>query len=121
MISILHGRGDAEGCVGVGAAYEVVAVDGLSLGLARHGLARLGCNSAQLGSARPGSAGLVSAQFISAGPAILHVLASQAASPKSFPFITPPCKVPNGFGVRPYIHTHQANNSCVCRAIVVLD
>ena len=87
-----------ERCVGGSTACEVVGVDGLSSGLARHGLARLGCDSAQLGSARPGSAGLVSAQFISAGPAILHVLSSQAATPKSFPFITPPCKVPNGFG-----------------------
>ena len=103
MISILHGRGAGEGCVGGGTACEVVGVDGLSSGLARHGLARLGCDSSQLGSARPGSAGLVSAQFISAGPTILHALASQAASPKSFPFINPQCKVPSGFGVKPYV------------------
>ena len=99
MVSILHGRGDAEGCVGVGAAYEVVAVDGLSLGLARHGLTRLGCDSAQLGPARPWSAGLVLAQFTSAGPATPRVPALQAATPKRSPSITPPRKVPSGFGV----------------------
>ena len=103
MISILHGRGNGEGGVGGGTACEVFGVDGLSSGLARHGLARLGCNSAQLGSARPGSAGLVSAQFILAGRAILHVLSSQAATPKRFPFITPPRKVPSGFGIKPFI------------------
>ena len=90
MISILHGRGDAEGCVGVGAAYEVVAVDGLSLGLARHGLTRLGCDSAQLGPARPWSAGLVLAQFTLAGPATPRVPAPQAATRKRSPSIPPP-------------------------------
>ena len=89
MISILHGRGDAEGCVGVGAAYEVVAVDGLSLGLAR-----LGCDSAQLGPARPWSAGLVLAQFTLAGPATPRVPAPQAATRKRSPSIPPHVRFP---------------------------
>ena len=104
MVSILHGRGDGEGCVGVGTAYEVVGADGLSLGLARHGLARLGCDSAQLGPARPWSARLVLARFTSAGPATPRVPALQAATPKRSPSIPPPRKVPSGFGVKPYIY-----------------
>ena len=104
MISILHGRGDGEGCVGLGTAYEVVGADGLSLGLARHGLARLGCDSAQLGPARPWSARLVLARFTSAGPATPRVPALQAATPKRSPSITPPHKVPSGFRLKSYMH-----------------
>ena len=74
MISILHGRGNGEGCVGGGTACEVVGVDGLSSGLARHGLARLGCDSAQLGSARPGSTGLGSVHLGWARHSVCFVL-----------------------------------------------